>query len=89
MEQAEKLEEVPDYLDRIITIASRGDEEGVTKTYRFEKMIEFDLPKGWDKNFSRAVIRAESGSGLREASSCLSGLFWMLVLMIVLAILIL
>ena len=57
--QAKKLKNVPDQLDKIVSLIET-DHGGTPENPRREEIIiEFDLPKGWPKRFNREFRKAK------------------------------
>jgi len=87
--QAEKLKEIPDSLDEVVTLIDT-DHGGTVESPRvIEKTITFELPAGWEKQMNRELKRAKRNqlreSGNAGTNGCLAfvvGVFiiWILIL---------
>lgn len=76
--QVTKLTEIPETLDEIVSLI--GEEPGGTKDdpYIVEKIIVFDLPEDWSKQFNRELKRVQGSN----PNGCLIALIVMIVILI-------
>lgn len=59
--QIEQFEGIPDALDEAVSLIESDHPGTIDKPHIIEKIITFDLPKGWEKQFSRELRRATNG----------------------------
>jgi ribosomal protein L37AE/L43A len=57
--QAEKLAEIPDYLDEVVSLIGAEYGDTIERPHVIKKTIYFDIPKEWNKQFNREFRRAK------------------------------
>ena len=55
--QAEKLAEIPDFLDELVSLIGANHGGTIERPHVIEKTIFFDIPKEWNKQFNRELNR--------------------------------
>ncbi|WP_395373706.1 hypothetical protein [Marinicella sp. W31] len=58
--QAEKLADVPKYLEEVLLVAKERDENKENEPLVIKKIIEFNLPKKWSQEFNKEYKKALS-----------------------------
>ena len=57
--QAEKLSDVPDSLDEIVSLIGADHEGTIENPHIIEKTITFDVPEKWEKQMNRELKLAQ------------------------------
>lgn len=87
--QAEKLSEVPDMMDEIVSLIGSDHEGTEEEPLVVRKVIDFELPDGWIRQIERELKRAyrkldSDGASGGVLSGCLSGIMWVLISILIL-----
>ena len=87
--QAEKLSAIPDSLDEGVALIGTDHGGTIEKPHVIERVITFDLPKGWNRQLNRELRRArryqseeseETGMGGCLAFLIIAFIIWLLTL---------
>ncbi|GEA13122.1 hypothetical protein [Alteromonas sp. KUL49] len=81
--QVEKLEQIPDYLDEIVSILQKEHSGTVDDPVVIQKTIVFELPRNWGKKMNREIAKlSRSYSGSRNNGWMVIAIFFVTILLL-------
>lgn len=87
--QADKISEIPGFLDEAHSLIGADHGGTIENLYEYNKVIEFDLPKGWSEKLNKEFTRASRKLRKQvsdDSSGCGSVIFVSAALLVLLLI---